>query len=69
MARIIQRCGALSLSLSSHQWYNPSAFLQMVMRIMADGEYSELYLDIANDWKNIPEEYWNMALAQMNVPD
>lgn len=22
-----------------------------------------------NDWKNIPEEYWNMALAEMNVPE
>ena len=21
-----------------------------------------------NDWKNIPEKYWNMALAELNVP-
>lgn len=24
-----------------------------LMRIMADGEYSELYLDVANDWKPV----------------
>ena len=22
-----------------------------------------------NDWKNIPEKYWNLALAEMNVPE
>ena len=22
-----------------------------------------------NDWKNIPEQYWNMALAEMKVPE
>ena len=22
-----------------------------------------------NDWKNIPEEYWNMALEEMKVPE
>jgi hypothetical protein len=21
-----------------------------------------------NDWKNIPEEYWNMALEEMKMP-
>ena len=21
-----------------------------------------------NDWKNIPEQYWNMALEEMKVP-
>ena len=24
-----------------------------LMRIMADGEYTELYLDVANDWKSV----------------
>lgn len=22
-----------------------------------------------NDWKNIPEKHWNLALAEMNVPE
>ncbi len=24
-----------------------------LMRIMVDGEYTELYLDVANDWKPV----------------
>ena len=24
--------------------------------------------DDINDWKNIPEQYWNMALEEMKVP-
>ena len=22
-----------------------------------------------NDWKNIPEKYWDMALTELNVPE
>ena len=42
---------------------------------MADAEQARIAQELyerhtgINDWKNIPEEYWNMALEEMKVPE
>ena len=38
-----------------------------LMTLMKAQELYEQHTGI-NDWKNIPEEYWNMALEEMKVP-
>ena len=38
-----------------------------LMTLMRAQELYEQHTGI-NDWKNIPEKYWNMALAELNVP-
>ena len=38
-----------------------------LMTLMEAQELYEQHTGI-NDWKNIPEEYWNMALEEMKVP-
>ena len=39
-----------------------------LMTLMKAQELYEQHTGI-NDWKNIPEEYWNMALEEMKVPE
>ena len=39
-----------------------------LMTLMKAQELYEQHMGI-NDWKNIPEEYWNMALEEMKVPE
>ena len=39
-----------------------------LMTLMKAQELYEQHTGI-NDWKNIPEEYWNMALKEMKVPE
>ncbi|MBP5727276.1 MAG: metallophosphoesterase, partial [Clostridia bacterium] len=39
-----------------------------LMTLMKAQELYEQHTGI-NDWQNIPEEYWNMALEEMKVPE
>ena len=72
--RAIREMGEEKLSEQAPGWYR---ITKEVLRHGQDTHLStlmkaqELYEQHTgiNDWKNIPEEYWNMALEEMKVPE
>ena len=72
--RAIREMDEEKLSEQAPGWYR---ITKEVLRNGTSGHMStlqrarELYEQYTgiDDWKNIPEEYWNMALAEMEVPE
>ena len=72
--RVIQEMDEEKLSEQAPGWYRITKDVirngkaTHLMTLQKAQELYEQHTGI-NDWKNIPEKYWNLALAEMNVPE
>ena len=72
--RVIQEMDEEKLSEQAPGWYRITKDVirnRNATHLMTLQKAQELYEQHTgiNDWKNIPEKYWNLALAEMNVPE